>query len=199
MEKTTMRCTICGSKNFTTTFEDRLLDPRHLPELMLVDIKKDTCQDCGEYEVSFPRYSRLLEVIVVALINKKRLLAPGEIRWLRSRLGFTAAQLAEVLKVSSTTISYWENGQRNPSPTADLALRLLVTYTLPQGSFSPEAAPKISINSNSPLQLRLHFDDSNWNVLNTELVLIDLAGLQMDPKEPLWGSWPKQEPIQPDS
>lgn len=181
-----MMCTNCGGTQFETTYEDCYLSPHHLPNVILTGIRKDICLDCGEYEIEYPHHNRLLEVVAIALLNKNRLLAPGEIRWLRSRLGLTAVQFASFMKVSSTSISYWENGQRSPSPLADLALRLLVMFTLPKGAFSPEAAPEISAKSSAPLQLRLHFNGSDWVSTESESMLIDPGA-----KETLWGSWPR--------
>lgn len=184
------KCPMCGGKKFEIVHEE--IPTVGLPSVILVGIKKSICKNCGEDWTEIPHHNELMDVITVALLNKKRLLAPAEIRWLRSHLGFTTAQLAEYMMVSPTSVSYWENGHRKASSTTDLALRLLVLLTLPKGSFSPEGVPQINMQSNSPLRLRLRFKDSHWQIeeggstpANKELLITDLI-------QPTWGVWPAQ-------
>lgn len=178
-----MRCTSCGGSQFSVSYEEFPLVG--LPQVVLEGVRKKTCGDCGEYTIRIPHHQELTQKVTVALLNKRKLLAPLEMKWLRSHLGITSSQLGLLLKVSPTTVSYWENGKRNPSQASDLLLRFLVSTTLAEGSFSFQAGLQVTEPSNVPLQLRLYFEDSQWKVrgdVHEELLVVDLS-------EPGWGSW----------
>lgn len=48
-----------------------------------------------------------------------------EIRDLRERLGLTRRQLAEQVGVAKRTVECWEQGRRNPNPSANKILESL--------------------------------------------------------------------------
>lgn len=52
-------------------------------------------------------------------------LSPEEIKYYRASLGFTQAELAEQMAVSTQTVSYWERGHRNCSPSHSKLMLLL--------------------------------------------------------------------------
>jgi transcriptional regulator with XRE-family HTH domain len=52
-------------------------------------------------------------------------LSPEEIKYYRASLGLTQAELAEQMSVSTQTVSYWERGHRNCSPSHSKLLLLL--------------------------------------------------------------------------
>ena len=183
------RCTQCGENRFKTSYEDRPVSPR-LPQMMLIGILKDTCLKCGEYEIEIPKHLELTNAVTTAILNKKALLAAGEIRWLRSCLGFTGEELAKNLGVSRTVVSYWENGHRLQDPTSDRLLRLAVAPTLPAGSFSLSTASQITAEKREPLTLSLRFEESRgWQIVEpyTKEQFVQIP--TNDPLHPGWETW----------
>ena len=50
---------------------------------------------------------------------------PDEIKKLRENIGLSQTQLAQLLAVSPSTISYWETGERNPQPIYEASIMQL--------------------------------------------------------------------------
>jgi putative zinc finger/helix-turn-helix YgiT family protein len=57
--------------------------------------------------------------------GRHELLAAGEIRALRERLGMTQAEFASVLRLGGNTLSRWEAGRNVQSAAMDMLLRLI--------------------------------------------------------------------------
>ena len=53
-------------------------------------------------------------------------MTPDQTRAARDALGLTQAQLASVLGLGPRIVRAWESGERNPSPTAALAVALML-------------------------------------------------------------------------
>lgn len=82
------------------------------------------CSTCGAIVPEIPASGELHRVIVLAIIQKKKLLSAQEIKFLRKMTGLSGKELCATLGVSASTISRWENGSRNISKRSDAALRL---------------------------------------------------------------------------
>lgn len=79
----------------------------------------------GEEYVSIENVEGLWKAIGLNLITSQKTLSPREIRFLRTQMGRTQAELAQLLRVDDQTIARWEKGlSRMPGP-ADVALRML--------------------------------------------------------------------------
>ena len=85
-----------------------------------------TCIDCDEQEVIIPHVEQLQDLIAMHVASQAYRLLPEEIRFLRTHLGFSGSQFAELLKVNGATISRWENGKEKIGSANELALRLLI-------------------------------------------------------------------------
>ncbi len=75
-----------------------------------------------------PRIKELHNAIAADLANRPCLLSPGEIRFLRTHMGFTSKDFAKHMGVTPETVSRWEN-PRNPMKlrrTPDRLIRLSV-------------------------------------------------------------------------
>jgi len=139
------RCFNCGG-DLTSRQETRRYG-RGI-DVVLVGIEVRHCDDCGEEEVVIPRIKELHNAIAADLVNRPGTLSPGEIRFLRTHMGFSSKDFAKHMGVTPETVSRWEN-LRNPMKlrrTADRLIRFSVQsgiqfkgYKLPA---SDEDTPK---------------------------------------------------------
>ena len=97
-------------------------------DVVLVGIEVRHCSDCGEEEVVIPRIKELHEAIAQDIARRPGLLSPGEVRFLRTHMGFSSKDFARHMGVSPETVSRWEN-PTNPMKirrTADRFIRFSV-------------------------------------------------------------------------
>lgn len=83
------------------------------------------CSACGAIVPEIPAIGELHRELVSSIVSKKNLLSGQEIRFLRKMAGFSSKELANTLGVSASTVSRWENGNRNISKNSDAALRMI--------------------------------------------------------------------------
>jgi putative zinc finger/helix-turn-helix YgiT family protein len=86
--------------------------------------------DHGEAVFTIPKIGRLHNAIATMVVNKPNALTGKEIRFLRTEMGLTQAELALVLRCQSLTISRWERSETTFDETADALLRLLAQEKL---------------------------------------------------------------------
>ncbi len=85
------------------------------------------CPACGEELVRLPSVFKLNTLIGLKLIDKSSLLNGKEVKYLRKNLQMRSKELAEIMGVDQATISRWESGKQNLSPSNDRFLRLIYT------------------------------------------------------------------------
>ncbi len=123
------RCFNCGG-DLTSRRETRRYG-RGI-DVVLVGVEVRHCDDCGEEEVVIPRIKELHNAIAADLANRPGILSPGEIRFLRTHMGFSSKDFAKHMGVTPETVSRWEN-PRNPMKlrrTADRLIRLSVQSSI---------------------------------------------------------------------
>ena len=81
---------------------------------------------CGENAVVIPHVEELHRALACAVSTRRGRLIPDEIRYLRSYLDWSGADLARHLGVTPGTVSRWENGREAMGPVAERLLRFLV-------------------------------------------------------------------------
>jgi len=79
----------------------------------------------GEEYVSIDSVDELWKAIGLNLVTNKKLLSAKEVRFLRSQMDKTQAEVASVLRVDDQTVARWEKGKVTLSGTADVAFRML--------------------------------------------------------------------------
>jgi DNA-binding transcriptional regulator YiaG len=80
----------------------------------------------GEQFTTIEDMDSLWKAIALHLVTKRKVLAPKEIRFLRTQMDVTQAELAARLRVSDQTIARWEKGKGDAIPgPADIMLRVL--------------------------------------------------------------------------
>jgi DNA-binding transcriptional regulator YiaG len=80
----------------------------------------------GDEVVTIAAIDQLHRLIAGDIILSKSGLKPKEVRFLRSLMALTQAELAEQLKKDVQSIGRWERGEVPIDPTAEVLLRVIV-------------------------------------------------------------------------
>lgn len=108
------------------------------------------CEDkAGQETVTIPYINQLHKVIRLGLALKETGLDPKELRFLRTELGQTQAELAEVVHKDAQTIGRWERGETPIDGTAETLVRLMTLEVLGQKVSVRELSSK-SVSSATP-------------------------------------------------
>ena len=83
----------------------------------------DVVDDNGERIVEIPAVGMLHKAIAEGLINQNGALGGQEIRFLRTELGMTQAELAKLLHRDTQSVGRWERNKCPIEPTQDMTLR----------------------------------------------------------------------------
>ena len=105
-------CYFCDG--FTKEIKDKpyRYDECGLP-VILLGITQHACEKCNETYVSIPNIQQLHRMIGINVCkNRKALLKPEEIKFLRKNLHLKSKELAQTLGVTPQTVSRWENGSK---------------------------------------------------------------------------------------
>jgi DNA-binding transcriptional regulator YiaG len=104
----------------------RVIDYRYdecgIDNVILKDFRVVT-DDLGEEVVMIPNVNMLHRVLMRLVASKESGLQPKEIRFLRTELGLTQAQLAELVGRDAQTIGRWERGENSLDQTAEMVIR----------------------------------------------------------------------------
>lgn len=97
--------------------------------VILRDVEIRRCPSCGEEEVVIPKIEELNRTIATDIAKNSGRFSPAEIRFLRTYLGHSSRDLANLMGVAAETVSRWESS-RKPHPMGDTASRLLRVLVL---------------------------------------------------------------------
>jgi DNA-binding transcriptional regulator YiaG len=119
------RCGVCGEPTVKPIRLDRYEttlshDGREYP-LSVIDLDVYRCDSCGEVSLDDDGNER----VTVALYDTAKLLHPWQIRSERERLKYKSKDFAELLGISPSTLSRWENGYQIQQRSMDRAMRQL--------------------------------------------------------------------------
>ena len=93
-------------------------------DVILYGVTQFRCSSCKESYSSIPNLPKLHRVIGTHICkNRKALLQPEEIKFLRKDLHLKAKELSSTLGVTPSTVSRWENGKKAIGETYDRLLR----------------------------------------------------------------------------
>ncbi len=79
--------------------------------------------DAGEEVVTIPNVNLLHRVLMAAVASKATGLQPKELRFLRTELGLTQAELAALVGKDTQTIGRWERGETSMEKSAEMVIR----------------------------------------------------------------------------
>ncbi len=116
-------CYACGAK--LQVIKDK---PYHYTEcgleVLLYGVIQYACPECEETFTSIPNMQKLHRVIGAHICEqRKALLQPLEVKFLRKDLHLKAKDLAKALGVTPQTVSRWENGREQIGEAYDRLLR----------------------------------------------------------------------------
>jgi len=153
------QCPACGNEMRART-ESRRYD--QMVNVVLEGIDVHHCDNCGEEEVVYRRFGQLNEAIAQMIAGEEARLGPGEIRFLRTYLGLTGAQLARTMGVAPETVSRWESESAGQSmgTVAERLLRVMVLHDVDVSALESMAVE----DQTQGVQMRLHFRelDNRW-------------------------------------
>ena len=86
--------------------------------------------DAGEQVYCIENVTSLHKIIAHALITQEQSVSGKELRFLRTEMGLTQEQLAQILNVARGTINRWETQRDRINPTAEFLVRMLVAEKL---------------------------------------------------------------------
>jgi putative zinc finger/helix-turn-helix YgiT family protein len=148
------RCPICGEGALTSRVEARRYGRG--VDVVLANVTVEHCSACGEELVVIPAVESLHKVIAHTLARARTRLRPGEIRFLRTYLGYSSAAFARVLGVTAETVSRWESAQqpKRMAATAERLLRLMALVNRPIQSYGLEDAGTEEPTAGGALRLK---------------------------------------------
>jgi len=154
-------CLECGASMETTTGPHRY--SRGI-DVVLHGIEVRRCPECGEEEVVIPKVEELHRAIGQAIARRPGNLRPGEIRFLRTYLGYSSVDFANLLGVTPETVSRWERikqPQKMAKP-AERLLRMLAQFGEPNRIYDLEAI--LLADSKDPGQelFRFNREGGDW-------------------------------------
>ena len=80
--------------------------------------------DNGESVIRIPNINGLHHAIAVGIVRRKAMMSGREMRFLRSEMGMTQAELGEMIHREPLTISRWERGETDIDANAETLIRL---------------------------------------------------------------------------
>jgi putative zinc finger/helix-turn-helix YgiT family protein len=149
-----MECTQCGAA-MKTRRENYHYTACGLPSVTLGRVTVSRCPACGNTDLRIPAIEKVHPVIASALIRKRGRLAPAEIRFLRTMLGWSGVDLSKRMGTTPETISRWEHGSAPIGPAADRLLRLLVAKQVPVDDYKVDVLAELAVDDRTAKPVRL--------------------------------------------
>ncbi len=116
-------CYSCGSKIKVIKDQPYKFNECGL-NVVLYGITQYECPNCKETYAAIPNVSKLHRIIGTHICKeRKALLTPEEVKFLRKDLLLKAKELALIIGVTASTISRWENGKKDIGEVHDRLLR----------------------------------------------------------------------------
>lgn len=109
---TTYRYTECGLDN------------------VIIHGMKVIVDDAGDEVYGIPNIVGLHKVIAHCIIARSHGISPKELRFLRTEMGMTQAELAQIVKKDHQTIGRWERGDCPIDPNAEFVIRMVAAEKL---------------------------------------------------------------------
>ena len=129
-----------------------------LDNVTLVKLK-NVCDDEGDECITIPNINGLHKAIATAIVNRPYGISGKELRFLRTLMGKTQAELAAEVHREGLAIGRWERGENPIEPNAEAIIRLM-------------AREKLDLKLDAPVD-----EITGWCVQSTmaEPILIDAS------------------------
>ena len=115
--------------------------------------------DSGEEVITIPRVNALHRVLVHAVATKPGGLNPAEIRFLRSEMRLSQAELAKLVGRDGQTVGRWERGETAIDQASQMVLRRKAIEFAKLAEMSIEALAERSTYSAVQEPIRIQADD----------------------------------------
>jgi putative zinc finger/helix-turn-helix YgiT family protein len=156
-----MTCHGCGS-SMVSKFENHKYDACGLDNVTILAIEVRRCPKCGQSEPVIPRIEELHRVLARAVASAKSRLSGREIVFLRKYLGLSGVDYAKAIGVDPATVSRWENGKTEMSPSYERFLRLMVFNQHPAQSYPPGDLATVPVSKPKKTRFELRGTGSSW-------------------------------------
>ena len=100
-----------------------------LDNVTLVGLK-NVCDDDGEECITIPNINGLHKAIATAIVNRFSGMSGKELRFLRTLMGKTQAELAAEVHREGLAVGRWERGENPIEPNAEALIRLMARENL---------------------------------------------------------------------
>ena len=125
------KCLACGADEVRREIGRHHFTESGLENVWLTNVTFSVCEKCGERVLRLPGAVALMNCIGEAVIITPGPLSGKEIRFLRKSLSLKGREFANLIGVTRTTISRWENGETSPDTSNERLIRL--TYATKVG------------------------------------------------------------------
>ncbi len=136
-----MKCDLCGGNTTLKTGQKYHYTESGLHNVFLENVEVFVCESCGSQIPCFRRIKDLHDAIGRAIALQPAPLTGSSLRFLRKHLGLKARAWAPFLRIDTSTLSRWENGEQQIGPQSDILIRLIYFRLLEErnGQRIPEA------------------------------------------------------------
>lgn len=100
-----------------------------LDNVLIEGIQRCT-DDAGDDVLTIPNINGLHRLLATMIITRTHGILPKEIRFLRTEMGMTQAELAALVKKDHQTIGRWERGETPIEQNAEFVLRVIARERL---------------------------------------------------------------------
>lgn len=131
-----------------------------LDNVVLVDLP-ECVDDAGEVCVTIPRINLLHKAIAAGIVTRNGAMDGPELKFLRTMLGMTQAELAKIVNRDAQSVGRWERGEVESDPNAEAIVRLV-------------AAERLQLKINAPIE-----DVTGWCIQT-----VGPAAIRIDASDP---------------
>lgn len=129
-----------------------------LDNVILLDLP--VCvDDTGDEVVTIQRINALHRVLMIEVARKDGGLTPKEIRFLRTELGLSQAQLAELVGRDGQTVGRWERGETPVDRASEIVIRRKALEHASADGMSVDELSRRSVYSAVEAPIRIQADD----------------------------------------
>ena len=100
-----------------------------LDNVILVGLEECT-DDHGEKCVTIPNINKLHEAIAMSVLTRRGGMTGAELKFVRTLMGMTQAELGKIVNREALTIGRWERGEFENDPNAEAIIRLVTAERL---------------------------------------------------------------------
>lgn len=97
---------------------------------VLIEGIKRSIDDAGDEVLEIPNIRGLHRLLATMIIKRPHGMLPKEIRFLRTEMGMTQAELAALVKKDHQTIGRWERGDTPIEQNAEFVIRMIARERL---------------------------------------------------------------------